>query len=131
MKFCCYYEKITKIRLIWTMEQITIELPIPIINALTAYTEGEQISSSDTIKTVLESFLTAKGYLSQPKKSFRLTPASQGSGDHDTSINHDTETLAHKLKGRVGRVHFQPSDLSERVGEAFTELLKSIRCITQ
>jgi hypothetical protein len=34
-----------------------------------------------------------------------------------------TETLDQKLKGRVGRVHFQPSDLSERVGEAFTELL--------
>jgi hypothetical protein len=34
-----------------------------------------------------------------------------------------TETLDQKLRGRVGRVHFQPSDLSERVGEAFTELL--------
>jgi len=31
-----------------------------------------------------------------------------------------TETLEQKLKGRVGRVYFQPSDLSERVGEAFT-----------
>lgn len=70
------------------MEQITIELPTPIINALTAYTEGEQISSSDTIKTALESFLTAKGYLSQPQKSFHLTPASQGSGHNDTSIHH-------------------------------------------
>ncbi len=34
-----------------------------------------------------------------------------------------TETLAQKLKGRVGRVNFQPSDLSERVEDAFTELL--------
>lgn len=32
-------------------------------------------------------------------------------------------TLEEKLKGRVGRVNFQPSDLSERVSEAFTELL--------
>ena len=40
------------------------------------------------------------------------------------SANSSTpETLDQKLKGRVGRVHFQPSDLSERVGEAFTELL--------
>jgi hypothetical protein len=42
----------------------------------------------------------------------------------DKSANFSaTETLDQKLKGRVGRVHFQPSDLSERVGEAFTELL--------
>jgi hypothetical protein len=42
----------------------------------------------------------------------------------DKSTNSTTkETLDQKLKGRVGRVHFQPSDLSERVGEAFTELL--------
>jgi hypothetical protein len=42
----------------------------------------------------------------------------------DKSANSSaTETLDQKLKGRVGRVHFQPSDLSERVGEAFTELL--------
>lgn len=42
----------------------------------------------------------------------------------DQSLNSPTtETLEQKLKGRVGRVYFQPSDLSERVGEAFTELL--------
>ena len=35
-----------------------------------------------------------------------------------------TETLDQKLKGRVGRVHFQPSDLSERVGEAFNDPLR-------
>ena len=34
-----------------------------------------------------------------------------------------TETLDQKLKGRVGRVHFQPSNLSKRVGQAFTSLL--------
>ena len=33
------------------------------------------------------------------------------------------QTLDQRLKGRVGRVNFQPSDLSERVSEAFTELL--------
>ncbi len=40
-----------------------------------------------------------------------------------TSNSSTTLTLDQKLKGRVGRVNFQPSDLSERVGEAFTELL--------
>ncbi|MEC4813229.1 MAG: hypothetical protein SAK29_08175 [Scytonema sp. PMC 1069.18] len=34
-------------------------------------------------------------------------------------------TLAQALKGKVGRVNFQPSDLSERVEEAFTELLEN------
>ena len=33
------------------------------------------------------------------------------------------QTLDQKLKGRVGRVNFQPSDLSERVGEVFTDIL--------
>ena len=113
------------------MEQITIELPTPIIKALTAYTQGQHLSSSETIKTALESFLTAKGYLSQPKKPFLLSSVPEDSGYADTSIlsaqssNSSTvETLDQKLKGRVGRVNFQPSDLSERVGEAFSELLK-------
>ncbi len=83
------------------MEQITIELPTTIVNALTAYTQRQQVSSSDTMKTALESFLIANGYLSQPKKSFRLSPAPQGSGYPDTSINHDAVlaelTLSHKL----------------------------------
>lgn len=44
----------------------------------------------------------------------------------DQSSNSSTiETLDQKLKGRVGRVHFQPSDLSKRAGEAFTELLEA------
>lgn len=42
---------------------------------------------------------------------------------HQSSNSPTTPTLDQRLKGRVGRVNFQPSDLSERVGEAFTELL--------
>ncbi len=34
-------------------------------------------------------------------------------------------TLDQTLKGRVGRVNFQPSDISERVEEVFTELLEN------
>ncbi len=83
------------------MQQITIELPITIINALVAYTQEQKVSSSDTVQTALESFLMAKGYLSQPKKSFRLSPAPKGSGYTDTSINHDAVlaefTLSHQL----------------------------------
>ena len=41
--------------------------------------------------------------------------------------SHDSvkPTLDQTLKGRVGRVNFQPSDLSERVEEVFTELLEN------
>ncbi len=82
------------------MEQVTVELPTSIINALTAYTQGEQVSSSDTIKVALESFLIAQGYLSPSQKPFHLSSAPQGSGYTDTSINHDATlaefTLSHK-----------------------------------
>ena len=42
---------------------------------------------------------------------------------HQSSDSSTKQTLDQKLKGRVGRVNFQPSDLSERVEESFTELL--------
>jgi hypothetical protein len=42
---------------------------------------------------------------------------------NQSSKSPTTPTLDQKLKGRVGRVNFEPSNLSERVGEAFTELL--------
>ena len=42
---------------------------------------------------------------------------------NQSSNSSTTLTLDQKLTGRVGRVNFQPSDLSERVGEAFTEFL--------
>ena len=44
---------------------------------------------------------------------------------HQSSKSASMQTLDQRLKGRVGRVNFQPSNLSERVGEAFTELLEA------
>jgi DNA-binding transcriptional regulator WhiA len=72
-----------------TMPQITLDLPLPILNALTTYTQEQQTSSADTVQTALESFLIAKGYLTKPRKTFHLDPASIGSGYNDTAINHD------------------------------------------
>jgi hypothetical protein len=37
--------------------------------------------------------------------------------------NQPTSTLDKVLKGRVGRVNFQPSNLSERTAETFTDSL--------
>lgn len=71
------------------MQQMTIELPTTIVDALAAYTQEHDLSSSVTVQTAIESFLIAKGYLSKPTKSFRLSPAPQGSGYTDTSIDHD------------------------------------------
>jgi hypothetical protein len=72
-----------------TMPQITLDLPLPIINALTTYTQEQQTSSAATVQTALESFLIAKGYLTKPQKIFHLDPAPIGSGYDGTAINHD------------------------------------------
>jgi metal-responsive CopG/Arc/MetJ family transcriptional regulator len=58
------------------MQQMMIELPTTIINALEAYNQEHKVSSSDTVQTAIESFLIAKGYLSKPKKS-SLIPRTQ------------------------------------------------------
>jgi hypothetical protein len=41
----------------------------------------------------------------------------------EDSQSKNAVTLDQVLKGKVGRVQFQPSNLSERTKEAFTELL--------
>ena len=42
-------------------------------------------------------------------------------------VDSAARTLDKLLAGRTGRVHFQPSDLSENVGEKFTEYLEEKR----
>ncbi|NJO41699.1 MAG: hypothetical protein HC865_13970 [Cyanobacteria bacterium RU_5_0] len=42
---------------------------------------------------------------------------------NESSKPQNGATLAQALKGRVGRVQFQPSNLSTRTNEAFTDLL--------
>jgi hypothetical protein len=81
--------KLFKQQKIVTMPQITLDLPLPILNALTTYTQEQQISSADTVQTALESFLIAKDYLTKPQKAFHLDPTPTGSGHNDTAINHD------------------------------------------
>ena len=71
------------------MAQITIELPKPITDILATYAQEHQTSSSATVQKAIQQFLIQEGYLAKPKKPFRLTPAAQGSGYTDTSINHD------------------------------------------
>jgi len=42
---------------------------------------------------------------------------------NETPNPQTTNTLDKLLQGRVGRVYFQPSNLSERTGEAFADLM--------
>jgi hypothetical protein len=42
---------------------------------------------------------------------------------NESSSRSTANTLDKLLEDRVGQVHFQPSDLSERSGEAFADLL--------
>jgi hypothetical protein len=59
-----------------------------------------------------------------------LSRASEFSGQRVrlTVISNETESsampISELLKGRVGKVNFQPSDLSERTREAFAEFLE-------
>ncbi|PZU92964.1 MAG: hypothetical protein DCE90_17310 [Pseudanabaena sp.] len=71
------------------MEQITIDLPKSITDVLATYAQEHQTSSSATVQKAIQQFLIQEGYLAKPKKPFRLSPATQGSGYTDTSINHD------------------------------------------
>ena len=79
------------------MEQITIELPKSVSNELDTYAREHQISSSAIAQKAIEEFLLGQGYLSKPLKPFRLTPATQGSGYTDTSINRDAVLAEYTL----------------------------------
>ena len=52
------------------MQQVTIELPTTIINALAAYNQEHKVSSSDTVQTAIESFLISSGLI--PRRSRRI-----------------------------------------------------------
>ncbi|MEH1998200.1 MAG: hypothetical protein V7L00_05530 [Nostoc sp.] len=44
---------------------------------------------------------------------------------NETSSDPSTDTLDKSLQGRVGKVNFQPSNLSERTREAFADILSA------
>ncbi|NJN59848.1 MAG: hypothetical protein HC879_21365 [Leptolyngbyaceae cyanobacterium SL_5_9] len=80
------------------MQSLNIDLPKSVADALTAYTTDRGISSpTEVVQTALEEFLLQQGYLAQKRSSLRLTPASQGSGFRDTSVNHD-QVLAEQVQ---------------------------------
>ena len=70
-----------------------------------------------TLEGTWEEILQHSAELAGQRVRLTILPP-QSPNSSTTALN-----LDQRLKGKVGRVNFQPSDLSERVEEAFTELL--------
>ncbi len=70
---------------------LSAELPDHLAQALEHYIQDQPspTNAPNVLQTALETFLLERGYLPQPKKRLHITPAEQGSGDHNTSIEHD------------------------------------------
>lgn len=75
---------------------LNTELPDHLAQAIADYIRDQPQPTHfpDVLEAALETFLTERGYLSQPKKRLHITPAEQGSGYPNTSIDHD-QVLAH------------------------------------
>jgi hypothetical protein len=73
------------------MTTINADLPDEIIEAIESYIQNQPDSPTlpTVVQAALQSFLTTQGYLPTAPKRLRITPASQGSGYRDTSIEHD------------------------------------------
>ncbi len=74
---------------------LTTELPDDIAQAIAEYIQDQptQTDIPSVLRTALQTFLVERGYLGSQKR-LHITPATQGSGYSDTSINHD-QVLSH------------------------------------
>jgi hypothetical protein len=70
---------------------LSTELPDHLAQAIKEYIQDQPNPTNvpDVLQTALETFLVERGYLSSPKKRLHITPAEQGSGYSNTSIDHD------------------------------------------
>ncbi|XGW00383.1 MAG: hypothetical protein ACAF41_15790 [Leptolyngbya sp. BL-A-14] len=69
---------------------LNTELPDDLVQAITDYIQDQPTPTDvpDVLQAALQTFLTERGYLHSQKR-LHVTPATQGSGYSDTSINHD------------------------------------------
>ncbi|NJM64781.1 MAG: hypothetical protein HC772_00205 [Leptolyngbyaceae cyanobacterium CRU_2_3] len=69
---------------------LNTELPDDIAQAIADYIQDQPTPTDipNVLQTALQTFLAERGYLGSQKR-LRITPATQGSGYSDTSINHD------------------------------------------
>jgi len=75
------------------MKRITVTLPDDLAQALTAYAQAKGVSGTKVMETALREYLQNRQLLErdyQPAHTrIRITPAEQGSGLNDVSVNHD------------------------------------------
>jgi hypothetical protein len=66
------------------------ELSDDIAQAIADYIQDQPTPTdiSSVLQTALQTFFTERGYLAS-QKHLHITPATQGSGYSDTSVNHD------------------------------------------
>ena len=80
-------------RYIDDMKRITVTLPDDLAQALAAYAQAKGVSRTKVMQTALRSYLQNRRLLErdyQPAhRDIRITPAKQGSGLSDVSVNHD------------------------------------------
>ena len=72
------------------MKRATITLPDDLEQALANFSRDQDVPPSLTglVQTALRQYLAARGYM-PPAQTLRITPARQGSGHADGSIDHD------------------------------------------
>jgi metal-responsive CopG/Arc/MetJ family transcriptional regulator len=75
------------------MKRITVTLPDDLAQALAAYVQEKGVSHTKVMQTALREYLQNRQLLErdyQPaRRTIRITPAAQGSGVSDVSIEHD------------------------------------------
>lgn len=73
------------------MTTISTEVSDEMIRAIEAYIQSQPDSPTfpAVIETALHNFLTLQGHFLSTQKRLRITPAEQGSGYGNTSIEHD------------------------------------------
>jgi len=72
------------------MKRATITLPDDLEGALEAYCQDQEVAPPMTtvVQAALRHYLMTRGYL-PPVQPLVITPAKQGSGQHDVSLQHD------------------------------------------
>ena len=73
------------------MTTISTEVSDEMLQAIESYIQNQPdaLTFPAVVETALHSFLTLQGYFPSSKKRLRITPAEQGSGYTNTSIEHD------------------------------------------
>lgn len=71
------------------IEPMELDLPERLMDTLAQYAKQEELSLAGAMQIALQDFLVRQGYTPEPRRRLRITPAKQGSGFTETSIDHD------------------------------------------